>query len=402
MKENALYIQSGGPTSVINASAYGVIKACMQNPDRIGRLYGVKHGVIGLINDKLIDIYAMGDDEIELFPRTPSMIFGSCRYRIEDDSDYRKIKDVLERHNIRYIFYNGGNGTVRACKVMKKYLESVNYRCQMIVIPKTVDNDISCIDHAPGFPSAARHVIMSISELAHDLRTYDTDLITTVEVMGRNTGFLAASCILAGREGNGPDLIYIPEVVFEPEKFIGDIRRIYEKKGKCFVVVAEGVKTREGKYLFEMSDNWREDNPQLNMGGISTYLHRLLQEHFDCKIRCMDLGLMQRCAVHDASEVDIEEAIAVGKEAVNAALNGADGMMISIRRVSNFPYVMELVQVPIDEVVKEDATLPLSYLNEDKNYIRPEFLDYIEPLVGELPSYAKLKRAKEELTDSNT
>lgn len=392
MEKNALYIQSGGPTSVINASAYGVIKACVRHPDRIGRLYGVKHGVIGLINNQLIDIYAMGREEIELLPRTPSMIFGSSRYRIKGDSDFKKVKSVLEKYNIRFIFFNGGNGTVRACKVMKRYLESVHYECQMIVIPKTVDNDISCIDHAPGYPSAARYVIMSVSELAHDLQTYDTDLITTVEVMGRNTGFLAASCIMAGKAGNGPDLIYIPEVEFEPEKFIEDIRRIYKKKGKCFVVVAEGVKTRGGKYLFEMSDNWREDNPQLNMGGISNYLHRLLQEHFNCKIRCMDLGLMQRCAVHDASEIDIEEAIEVGKEAVEAALEGADGVMVSIRRLSNFPYTKELVQISVEEVVKEDAKLPLSYLNRDKNYIRPEFLDYIEPLVGELPAYAKLKR----------
>lgn len=395
MKDNALYIQSGGPTSVINASAYGVIRECMKHGDRIGKLYGVEHGVVGLLNEKLIDIYTLNDKDIELLPGTPSMIFGSCRYRIpdsgKDTENYEKISRILKKYNIRYIFYNGGNGTVRACKAMKDYLDGAGYRCHMIVIPKTVDNDISCIDHAPGFPSAARHVVISISELAHDLRTYDTGLITTVEVMGRNTGFLAASCILAGREGNGPDLIYIPEVVFEPEKFIRDVRNVYKNKGKCFAVVAEGVRTKEGKYLFDMPESFRVENPQLNMGGISNYLHSLLQRHFDCKIRCLDLGLMQRCAVHDASKRDMEEATEAGREAVRVALEGNDRAMISIKRLSDRPYQIEFVQVPIDEVVKADATLPERYLNKERNNILPEYADYIEPLVGELPVYAKLR-----------
>lgn len=395
MKENALYIQSGGPTSVINASAYGVIRECMKHRDRIGTLYAAEHGVIGLFNERLINIYTMNDENIELLPGTPSMIFGSCRYRIPDSAGntehYEKISRILKKYNIRYIFYNGGNGTVRACNAMKSYLDGIDYRCRMIVIPKTVDNDISCIDHAPGFPSAARHVAISISELAHDLRTYDTGLITTVEVMGRNTGFLAASCILAGREGNGPDLIYIPEVVFEPEKFIRDVHNVYEKKGKCFAVVAEGVKTKEGKYLFDMPESFRVENPQLNMGGISNYLHSLLQEHFNCKIRCMDLGLMQRCAVHDASETDMEEAAEAGREAVRAAMDGKDGVMISIKRLSDRPYRVEFTQVPIGEVVKKDATLPKRYWNREQNNILPEFADYIEPLVGKLPVYAKLR-----------
>lgn len=395
MKVNALYIQSGGPTSVINASAYGVIRECMQKEQKIKKLYGVEHGIIGLLNERLIDIYSLDPKDIELLPGTPSMIFGSCRYRIPDHTrnseNYEKICRILKKYNIRYIFYNGGNGTVRACKAMKDYLDSVGYFCQTIVIPKTVDNDISCIDHAPGFPSAARHVVISISELAHDLRTYDTGLITTVEVMGRNTGFLAASCILAGREGNGPDLIYIPEVVFEPAKFVQDVRAVYEKKGKCFVVVAEGVRTKEGKYLFDMPESFKVDNPQLNMGGISNYLHSLLQKHFDCKIRCLDLGLMQRCAVHDASKRDMEEAIEAGREAVRAAVSGKDAVMVSIKRISDRPYQIKFDLVPIEEVVKEDATLPARYLNKEQNNILPEFADYIEPLVGELPVYAKLR-----------
>lgn len=390
MKRNALYIQSGGPTSVINASAYGVIKECLKHSDQIGKLYGVEHGVVGLIHEKLVDIYAMQEEEIELLPKTPSMFFGSCRYRIEKESDYESIVKVLKKYDIGYIFFNGGNGTVRASLQMKRYLERIKYPCRIIVIPKTVDNDISHIDHSPGFPSAARHVAVSISELAHDIRTYDTGLITTVEVMGRNTGFLAAATIMAEKGGNGPDLIYIPEIPFEPDKFVRDVAKVYEQKGKCFVVVAEGVKTPEGKYLFELSEDWSENDPQLNMGGTSIYLHRLLRQYFSCKIRCIDLGLMQRCAIHAVSELDVAEAIEAGKEAVQAACQGSDGVMLSIQRISSHPYKTQFTQVALEDVAETDATLPLMYLNEEKNNIRPEFLDYIEPLVGEMPNYAKV------------
>ncbi len=392
MKYNALYIQSGGPTSVINCSAYGVIQEYRKHKDVIGKLYAVENGTIGLIQDKLIDIDNILEQDIELLKQTPSMAFGSCRYFVKEASDYDKIIEVLKKHNIRYILLNGGNGTVRACKDMLDYFESKQFKCQIVVIPKTVDNDISCIDHAPGFPSAARHVVLSVSELAHDLRTYDTGLIMTAEVMGRNTGFLAASCILPIQDGNGPDLIYFPEVVFDPDKFIRDVNRVYQEKGKCFAVVAEGVKTKEGKFLFEMAENWTVENPQQNMGGISDYLHRLLVKNFNCKIRCIDIGLMQRCAIHDASQIDIKEAIEVGEAAVKEIINGSTGVMISIVRDSSNPYKKYLETVPVREIVKQDATLPLVYLNDEQNYIRDEFAEYIRPLVGEMPKYSKIRR----------
>lgn len=246
MKYNALYIQSGGPTSVINASAYGVIQSCKEYDHVIGRLYSAKHGIVGLIKKELIDVYSIDQQQIELLPKTPGMIFGSCRYQLndvkEDDSDYRKIVNTLQEYNIRYIFLNGGNGTVKLSKIIKDYLDDQNYQCNVIVIPKTVDNDISYIDHTPGFPSAARHVAISISELSYELRTYDTGLIMTIEVMGRNTGFLAAASLLASKIGNGPDLIYVPEIVFSPEKFISDVERVYNQKKKCMAVIAEGVR----------------------------------------------------------------------------------------------------------------------------------------------------------------
>ena len=394
MKHNALYIQSGGPTSVINASAYGVIQGCKENDHVIGRLYSAKHGIIGLINKNLIDVYEIDKQQIELLPKTPGMIFGSCRYYLkdakEDDSDHRKILSVLQKYDIRYIFINGGNGTVKLAEHLKAYLDAKSYQCNIIVIPKTVDNDISHIDHTPGFPSAARHVAISISELSYELSTYDTGLIMTVEVMGRHTGFLAAASLLALKTGNCPDLIYVPEVVFSPEKFISDVEKVFNRKKKCMAVIAEGVRTQDSRYLFEFYDERKAQNPEMNMGGISPYVYNLLKEHFKCKIRCIDLGLMQRCSSYTTSKLDLEEALLMGKFAVKAAVDGESGKMVSIVRLSNKPYKTKLQLVPIEDVVKEEARLPLHYLNAEKNHINAEYLDYIEPLVGPLPTYERI------------
>ncbi len=394
MARNALYIQSGGPTSVINASAYGVIQECKNHPEEIGRLYGAKHGVVGLISGDLIDIYGLDEKDIPLLTQTPSMAFGSCRYRIPDrqegEADYEKILHVLRKHDIGYIFYNGGNGTLCASMNLFQYLKTVGYDCKLIVIPKTVDNDIECIDHAPGYPSTARHVAITISELAHDLRSYNTGLITVVEVMGRDTGWIAAASLAACRDGNGPDLIYVPEVCFSPEKFLRDVQKVYDRKGKCLAVVAEGVKDASGKYLFEYNlDDVK--NPDLNMGGISAYLAAFLRRHFTCKVRGIDLGLMQRCAVHTASKLDIEEAIRFGRRAVGEALAGVSGKMVSIRRLSASPYACEETLVDIAEAASGGHPMPRHYITEEGNFIKDSFMEYLEPLIGELPGYAKLK-----------
>lgn len=392
---NALYIQSGGPTTVFNASAYGVITACKASGNKIDRLYCAEHGVMGLVQDRLLDVHSQDDHQMELLKQTPSAIFGSSRYRIPDaevdDSDYRRVLNTLKKHNIGYIFYNGGNGTLKACQNLINYLESSSYNCRVIAIPNTVDNDIKGIDHTPGFPSAARHVIITVSELAHDIRAYDTGLITVVEVMGRNTGWLAAATLLCTKLGNGPDLIYTPEYVFEPKRFIRDVGKVYEEQGKCLAVVAEGVKLPNGKYLFEYDNEDSNDDPQLNMGGITPYLTRLLRRNFSCKLRGIDLGLMQRCGMHSASPVDVDEAVLLGSMAVEAALQGNTGKMVALRRVSSRPYRAEPVLVELDEAAGCDATMPLKYITANKNFIEDLYLDYIEPLVGELPNYAKLK-----------
>ena len=388
---NALYIQSGGPTAVINSTAYGVISACQKHSDQIGRLYAAEHGLTGVISGLLYDLSLERTEQLKLLEQTPSMVFGSCRHMVSDE-DCEKILDTLRRFSIRYIFMNGGNGSVRGCLQLYDFLARSGYDCRIIEIPKTVDNDISRIDHAPGFPSAARHLIISISELVQDMQVYDTDLIMVAEVMGRNSGYLAASTLAAGATGFGPDLIYVPETVFEQERFIRDISEVTARKGKCFAVVSEGVKDHSGHYLFEGFTINQSKNPILNMGGITPYLSQLLRRNFSCKIRCIDMGLMQRCAAHNVSPVDQKEAALLGENAVLAALDGISGKMISLRRFSNHPYRTETVLVDLKEVAASTASLPLSYINSSQNGIDPSFLDYILPLVGNLPQYASLKK----------
>lgn len=379
---------------MINTSAYGVIDECRKHL-KIEKIYASEYGIIGVIEKKIFDVTKDMAHEV-LLRGTPSMIFGSCRYDIDESdpekTDYKKILKTLKSLNIRYIFINGGNGSVRSGHRLGEYLESQNYDFKLIVIPKTVDNDISCIDHAPGFPSAARHVAITVSELSRDMMTYDTELIMVAEVMGRNTGFLAAASMMAKGIDRGPDLIYVPEAVFGQQKFIEDVSRVLKAKGKCFAVVAEGVRTGDGKFLFEDTSINRDMDMQKNMGGITPYLNQLLRARFDCKIRGIDLGLMQRCSTHDASDIDCEEAEELGRRAVRAAIQGNTFKMITMKREPGKKYKVVYGLVDLKKVAKKDNALPVSYINESRNYINEDFLDYITPLVGKLPKYTVLNR----------
>ncbi|MEA5012995.1 MAG: diphosphate--fructose-6-phosphate 1-phosphotransferase [Candidatus Limiplasma sp.] len=393
MTRNALYIQSGGPTAVINASAYGVICESRENPDRIGRLYAARYGSVGVLGDQLVDTASFEESALALLPHTPSMAFGSSRYRMtdpeQDDADYRRYLEILRKHDIGYLFLNGGNGTLASAIKLNRYLMGEGYDCKVMVIPKTVDNDIEGIDHSPGFPSAARYVILSVSELTHDIRSYDTGLITVAEVMGRNTGWLAAATLAAGIGGNGPDLIYVPEARFSHQEFLEDVRRVWQQKQKCLVVVAEGIKDETGRYVFEQQP-LQEGDPTVNMGGAALHLAGFLRRHFDCKVRSLDLGLMQRCAAHAASELDVGEAMALGRRAVREALHGASARMVSLERVEDFQGVrFAETLVDLERAALGGHPLPARYITPSGCYIHDSFLSYLLPLVGELPRYAK-------------
>lgn len=393
---NVLYIQSGGPTSVINCSARGVIGQCREHSGEIGKIYAALHGIDGVIRNELYDCSMLNEQQLKDLALTPSMAFGSCRYMVREktEDDYRSILCTLRAHQISMILLNGGNGSASAALKLMRHLKQMGFAGSVLLIPKTVDNDIAGIDHSPGFPSAARHVVTAVSELAHDMYTYDTDLIMAVEVMGRNTGYLAAAAMAACQTGWGPDLIYVPERTFSPEMFVRDVAGTLEKKGKCLAVLSEGVKTEDGKYLFEDTTVNKAADPSRNMGGITPYLSTLLRKHFTCKIRCIDLGLMQRCDAHNASPLDRKEAEELGRYAVDAALRGMDGQMVTIRRISDRPYASRLECIPLEAVADVERTMDRRFLMTDRPFIRDEYLDYILPLIGRLPAYADLKIQK--------
>ena len=388
MGRNILYLQSGGPTAVINATACGVIRACRALLPDGAALYAARHGILGVIRGNVFKI-EMNEGEIRRLSRTPSMGFGSTRYELESNEDYRKVEETIARLDIGHILINGGNGSAAAAMRLQKRLDADGCGCGVLLIPKTVDNDLAATDHAPGFPSAARHVVITVSELIRDLWSYETDLIMAVEVMGRNTGFLAAATLAAGKIGQAPDLIYVPERVFDPEQFVRDVKAVMDRKGKCFAVVPEGVKTAAGKYLFEDTTVNKGKDPSINMGGITGYLSSLLRAHFSCKIRCIDLGLMQRCAAHDASPVDRAEAEALGRMAVELALSGHREEMLCIRRGNaGEEYAPVFTTVPLAETAGLSATLPGAYIGDDGHSVSETYLDYILPLIGELPEMA--------------
>lgn len=391
MVHNLLYVQSGGPTAVINASAWGVICEGLHHPERIGRLFAARYGTVGVLNDQLIELTGMDPAKLDSLCHTPSMAFGSCRYRMrepeQDNMDYRRYLDILKKHDIRYLILNGGNGTLASAIKIRKYLDGQGYECSVMVVPKTVDNDIDGIDHSPGFPSAARHVAITVSELSHDIRSYDTGLITIVEVMGRNTGWLAAAALAACESGNGPDLIYVPEVGFSLDKFYADVKEIHDRKGKCMAIVAEGVKDECGHYIFE-EGRQIQGRPDLNMGGAALYLAAVLRNKFACKVRAVDLGLMQRCSMHTASAMDVEEAVHLGRQAVREALRGATGKMVATRRTPSGGFEMALIE--LEAARKDGHPMPVEYVTCDGRFIRSSYLEYLLPLIGSIPTYASL------------
>lgn len=392
---NAIYIQSGGPTSVINSSAAGVITG-LQSIDLFkGRIYVPLYGLLGIIKNQLKDITDMSAKDIELLKKTPSMAFGSTRYEVNQEEDFNRFIKTLKMHSIYYIYINGGNGSVHFAKKLSKELENRNYDFKLVVIPKTVDNDISGIHHSPGFPSAARHVVQTVMELFHDMQSYDSELIVVAEVMGRNSGWIAASTIAAKVNSCGPDLIYVPEREFDLKKFVEDINKCIKKKRKCFVIFSEGVKLGNGKHLFEINNPYVVDSRK-NMGGISTFLNHFLNENFDCKVRVINLDLMQRSAMHNASEIDKQEAYELGYYAVKKSVDGQKDIVVTHEVLSSNPYEVRLTTILLDDIDRESKMLDHQYICHSDNFIDDSYLDYIRPLIGTLPNFIDYKNVRKE------
>ena len=403
---NAIFGQSGGPTSVINASAAGVFTEALRQTGVIEKVYGAANGIVGILNEKFYDIGQEDPAELELLKTTPSSALGSCRYKLAkaevDDTDYKRMLEVFKKYNIRYFFYNGGNDSMDTCNKISKYMQKSGYECRVMGVPKTIDNDLWGTDHCPGFASAAKYIATTCMEVYLDARVYDTGMITVIEIMGRNAGWLTASAALAAFKGAGPDLIYLPEIDFDLDVMLKDVRRIYEKEKKVIIAVSEGVKTKDGKYIPELVGEVSIDAfGHKQMGGTAAVLANYLKKEIGCKVRGIELSLMQRCAAHLASTTDVEESFLSGQTAVRCAVDGMTDFMVGFQRPESGPYKCEIKLVPLSEVANTEKKVPREWINAEGNFVNQGFIDYALPLIqGEskiaivdgLPRWANLKK----------
>ena len=397
--------QSGGPTSVINASAYGVIRTALDNPN-ITAVYGAAHGIKGVLNDRLYDMSQEDAHELELLLNTPSSELGSCRYKIADpdvdDTDYKRILEIFKKYDVRYFFYNGGNDSMDTCSKVSRFMAKSGYECRVMGVPKTIDNDLFGTDHCPGFASAAKYIATSCAEVYKDARVYDTGMVTIIEIMGRHAGWLTAAAALAGVVGCAPDLIYVPEVDFDMDKFLADVTSIYEKNGNCIVAVSEGIHYADGSFVSEAKTSATDGFGHAQLGGLAALLANIVKERTGAKVRGIELSLLQRCGAHLASQTDIQESFLAGKTAVEAAVAGETDKMVGFECTrENGKYECKTKLFNLSEVANYEKKVPLEWINEAGNGINQGFIDYALPLIqGEntrateygLPRFARLKK----------
>ncbi|MBS7403528.1 MAG: 6-phosphofructokinase [Oscillospiraceae bacterium] len=405
LKGSCIIGQSGGPTAVINASAYGVIRTALDS-DCITKVYGAAHGIRGVLEDKLYIMDEEDPAELELLKNTPSSELGSVRYKIADpdtdDTDYKRILEIFKKYDVRYFFYNGGNDSMDTCEKISRYMNKVGYECRVIGVPKTIDNDLFGTDHCPGFGSAAKYIATSCMEVSKDARVYDTGMITIIEIMGRHAGWLAGAAALASYCGSGPDLIYLPETDFDMDKFFADVENIYNKTGKVLVAVSEGIHYSDGSFVSEAKTSATDGFGHAQLGGLAVRLANAVKERTGAKVRGIELSLLQRCGAHLASKTDVDEAVLAGKTAVEAAISGESGKMVAFERgVRCGRYVCKTKLIPLDSVANLEKKVPLEWITPEGNNVTQEFIDYALPLIqGEpkratensLPRYAKLKK----------
>ena len=397
--------QSGGPTSVINASAQGAIQAALK-ADCITRVLGAANGIVGVLNDRLYDMGQEDAAELDLLQNTPSSALGSCRYKLadpdKDDTDYKRILEIFKKYDVRYFFYNGGNDSMDTCNKISKFMQKNNYECRVMGIPKTIDNDLNGTDHCPGFSSAAKYIATSCMEVWQDAHVYDTGMVTVVEIMGRHASWLAGAAALATWAGFGPDLIYLPETDFDMDKFVNDVVAIYNKTGKCMVAVSEGIHYADGRFVSEAEASATDGFGHAQLGGLAVKLADIIKNKTGAKVRGIELSLLQRCGAHLASYNDVEEAKLAGRAAVEAAVAGETDKMAAFECTrEGGKYECKTVLQPLDIVANFEKKVPREWINAAGNGIEQPFIDYVLPLIqGEpdrpkehsLPRFAKLKK----------
>jgi 6-phosphofructokinase 1 len=387
---NCIVGQSGGPTAVINSSLAGVYKTAKERG--ANKVYGMKYGIQGLIEEKYVELDESFENEInlELLKRTPSSYLGSCRYKLPDadkDSDvYDKLFVILNKLNIKYFFYIGGNDSMDTIKKLSDYAETINSDIRFIGVPKTIDNDLEITDHTPGYGSAAKYIATTTKEIIRDSLVYDQKNLTIIEIMGRNAGWLTGSSVLANcQDCEGPDMIILPETIFNLDAFITNVEKLQKLKKSVVIAVSEGIRLKDGRYVSALSDKstFTDDFGHSLLSGSAKYLANRISCELGCKTRAIELSTLQRCANHMASLVDITEAFQVGGAAVNAAFNGETGKMIILNRVSNNPYQCTTDIFDIHKIANLEKKVPESWIDENGTYVTSEFADYVKPLIQE-------------------
>ena len=397
LKGNAVVGQSGGPTAAINATLSGVIKGVKNASDIIPTLYGMKNGIEGFLNERLVNLTEIFADEKDLktLELTPSAALGSCRKKMkspEDDPEtYEKLFEIFRKYDIRYFFYIGGNDSMDTVSKLSRYAAEHDYEMRVIGVPKTIDNDLMATDHTPGFGSAAKYVAITMKEILRDVSVYTTKAVTIVEIMGRDAGWLTASAALAGlSDGRGPDLIYLPEAVFDAEKFLNDITLIQKDHPAVLVAISEGIRFADGRYVGEGLGGRKIDAfGHVALSGAGKVLEGLVKDRLGCKVRSIELNLPQRCASHVASKTDIDESVGVGSAAVMAGVQGKTGVMMTINRAEGEKYSVYYDSADISGIANGVRKVPSAYINSEGNGLTEECVSYLAPLIlGELcPEY---------------
>jgi 6-phosphofructokinase 1 len=413
---NAFYAQSGGVTAVINASACGVIEACRKNKNKIGKVYAGRHGIVGALTEDLVDTSKESAASIRALRHTPAGAFGSARYKLKKFDDnpaqYERLIEVFKAHDIGYFFYNGGGDSADTCLKVAQLAEKLGLPLQAIHVPKTVDNDLPITDTCPGFGSVAKYVAVSIREAGYDVASMakTSTKVFIMEVMGRHAGWIAAAGGLAAeRDGESPHIILFPEITFDEEAFCARVKETVEKHGFCAIVVSEGVKNKDGKFLSDAG--LRDAFGHAQLGGVAPVLAQLVKSKLNYKYHWAVADYLQRAARHIASKVDVEQAYAVGKAAVELALKGHNSVMPTIVRVADKPYKWKIGVAKLEAVANQEKMLPRDFITSDGFHITAKARRYLSPLIrGEdyppykdgLPQYVTLKNVpvKKRLTSS--
>ena len=392
---NVIVGQSGGPTSVINSSLAGVFKTAKDNGIR--HIYGMRNGIEGLLHERYVDLYdyIANDLDIELLKRTPSSYLGTCRYKLPAPEDspetYEKIFEILKRLGVGYFFYIGGNDSMDTIMKLSRYAETVGSNIRFMGIPKTIDNDLAMTDHTPGYGSAAKYIATAMKEIIRDAKTYPSASVTVVEIMGRNAGWLTAASQLSRAEDcSGPDLICLPERVFDYDSFLSVIAEMQRERTAVIVAVSEGVRTSDGKYVCEANkkSNVTDSFGHKLLGGTALYLSDFLAENMGVKSRGIVLSTLQRCASHLVSRRDITEAFMAGADATVAAFGGETGKMIIFKRISDSPYSIVTDIADIAKIANKEKKVPSAWITPSGTSLTKDFDKYARPLIiGELSPF---------------